>query len=270
MILNGYTLAEEASRTFANHHMTLFATAHLYNALHHMGLTNIYWDSMEHVIDAHVRPLFAGDIPTAPDTMYTRMGYRLGIRSSYRRFCTKQAFKFQSSPLGSILREYFSSPDLLATNAFYRLSEHVNIPYTSTPSPAQILSAIPAATTTLLNPMIHNVFHAPLTRICRLILSEIRTDLRDLMRDRHAYAHASAGKVGDSQDLSLTRMVLEILWDNKLVAEYMGRDGAGGFQAGGMLHCARDAFERVWRGLKEGEYPEFSDEALLDLGSEES
>lgn len=126
LILNAHALAYEAAIAFTNHHASIFAFAHLYNALRLMELTEIKLGELEHVIVDQMGPIFAGELPTTPETMYSRFSYRLGLRTSSRRFNEKQPWKLQSSAIvKSVMVDLFASkehPDKI----FYQLEEQLN------------------------------------------------------------------------------------------------------------------------------------------------
>jgi hypothetical protein len=48
----------------ANHHLSALTAAHLHNGLRQMNLTHTRGLEMEKVIEIHLGPIFAGDIPT--------------------------------------------------------------------------------------------------------------------------------------------------------------------------------------------------------------
>lgn len=77
LVLKLAVLQEEAGIDLANHHMSIMAVAHLYNALRKLQLTSIEWPEMERIIELHSQALFANDIPDDPEAMFHRYNYRL-------------------------------------------------------------------------------------------------------------------------------------------------------------------------------------------------
>lgn len=70
---------EAAGLCIANTHLTIFTTAHLYNALRKMGVTDINWPAMNRVIDVHKATIFANDIPRTSQEILRRLQYRTGL-----------------------------------------------------------------------------------------------------------------------------------------------------------------------------------------------
>ena len=66
----------------ANHQLTIFATAHLYNALQQTNIIQGKWPEMDRIIEVHIGQLFAGALPKKPSECHTRLSVRLGASAS--------------------------------------------------------------------------------------------------------------------------------------------------------------------------------------------
>ncbi|KAK2765534.1 hypothetical protein FQN54_008388 [Arachnomyces sp. PD_36] len=111
LILNIAVLIEEAGVSLTNHQLSIFTTAHLYNALHQVGVCKARWPVLEIFIQKNMGPLFADDIPTTPETFYSRLKYRLREYTygpGGRRFDKKGRGKVHGSPAAQTLRGFFS------------------------------------------------------------------------------------------------------------------------------------------------------------------
>lgn len=82
---------EAAGLCIANTHMTIFTTAHLYNALRRMGVTDLHWPEMDRVIDVHKATIFANDMPHTSQEILRRLQYRTGMAPKAK--WTKKAAK---------------------------------------------------------------------------------------------------------------------------------------------------------------------------------
>lgn len=111
---------EMAGITFANHHLTIFAMAHLYNILQQTKVIQGKWPDLDRIIQLHIGQLFAGQLPTKPSECHTRLSIRMGTtasafarnqrasKSSSRTVGKgmKHLPKFALSESSEILREY--------------------------------------------------------------------------------------------------------------------------------------------------------------------
>lgn len=73
---------EKAGIAFANHHLTIFAMAHLYNVLQQMKLIECKWPELDRIIQLHIGQLFTGQLPTRPSECHTRLSIRIGTTAS--------------------------------------------------------------------------------------------------------------------------------------------------------------------------------------------
>lgn len=73
---------EIAGIRLANHHLTIFAVAHLYNALQQANVVRGKWPELDKIIQLHIGQLFAGKLPTKPSECHTRLSVRMGASAS--------------------------------------------------------------------------------------------------------------------------------------------------------------------------------------------
>ena len=73
---------EIAGIKLANHHLTIFAVAHLYNALQQTNVVRGKWPELDKIIQLHIGQLFAGKLPTKPSECHTRLSVRMGASAS--------------------------------------------------------------------------------------------------------------------------------------------------------------------------------------------
>lgn len=70
---------EQAGISLANHHVSIFVVAHLYNALRQLEVLEERWPDIEQIIDLHIKTLFAGQLPTTPKDLHSRFSLQLGV-----------------------------------------------------------------------------------------------------------------------------------------------------------------------------------------------
>ena len=73
---------EKADITFANHQLTIFAMAHLYNLLQQTKVIQGKWPELDRIIQLHIGQLFAGQLPTRPSECHTRLSMRMGTTAN--------------------------------------------------------------------------------------------------------------------------------------------------------------------------------------------
>ena len=73
---------EIAGIRLANHHLTIFAVAHLYNALQQADVVRGKWPELDKIIQLHIGQLFAGKLPTKLSECHTRLSVRMGASAS--------------------------------------------------------------------------------------------------------------------------------------------------------------------------------------------
>lgn len=114
LLLDVALMVEDAGVSLANHHLSIFGTAHLYNALMQLGICETHWPEMDRIIDLHQGSIFADDIPTSGRDMVARFAYRTGIAAiNSRRFHAKQPWKFQTTAATQTLRKFFMANESL-------------------------------------------------------------------------------------------------------------------------------------------------------------
>ena len=69
---------EKAGIAFANHHLTIYAMAHLYNILQQTRTAQGRWLELDRIIQLYIGQLFAGQLPTKPSECHTRLSIRMG------------------------------------------------------------------------------------------------------------------------------------------------------------------------------------------------
>ncbi|KAF2498189.1 hypothetical protein BU16DRAFT_615270 [Lophium mytilinum] len=112
LLLDVAAMVEEAGVALANHHLSIFCVAHLYNALRRFGLLDVNWPDLERIIELHKGAIFANDIPSISNEMVARFSYRTGLSTpNSRRFETKKPWKFQTTPATQALRGFFGTKE---------------------------------------------------------------------------------------------------------------------------------------------------------------
>ena len=72
---------EASGITLSNRYESIFLVANVYNAGIQTGLLDGPWAELDTVIDLHKQSLFAGEVPTTPREMYSRMRIKLHINA---------------------------------------------------------------------------------------------------------------------------------------------------------------------------------------------
>ncbi|KAK5692860.1 hypothetical protein LTR97_010336 [Elasticomyces elasticus] len=107
---------EEAGIALANHHMTIFATAHLYNALKQLHVIDIEWPALDRIIALQVGPIFAGqrpgDVPKTPQAIQSHLELRVGLKSNQKLFDKKMPWRLQVCGAGVAMRTQLVSEDM--------------------------------------------------------------------------------------------------------------------------------------------------------------
>jgi hypothetical protein len=115
---------EEAGVALANHHLSIFATAHLYNALRQLQVIDFQWPAIDRIIDIHIGPIFANSLPTTPDKMQSHFELRVGLKSACSNFNKKMPWKIHPIPAGKGLRQLLVQD---RKHAIYELEEGVQM-----------------------------------------------------------------------------------------------------------------------------------------------
>jgi hypothetical protein len=258
VLLNLAAMTEEAGVALANHHLSIFAAAHLYNAWRQMDLTRIRWPEMDKIIENHIGPIFAGDIPTTPEAMLSRMSYRLGMLSNSKLYDKKNPWKIHSTPVTRTLMQFFESKEPLE-RTLHQLEEQIHTKEQSLVTrrqsnsqvsqqktnsrrhltPLQFISKLEKYIPNVLPDM--NIDYITLTKTCNELLRCIRTALRRKLNVRYD----SQQTPGDSNDHGLSLMVLAIVLENGNAATSTLRGET--FGGGPQLRVAWEMFEEFWR-----------------------
>ena len=69
---------EKGGITFANHRLTIFAMAHLYDLVQQTKVIQGEWPELDGIIQLHISQLFAGQLPTRPSECHSRLSIRMG------------------------------------------------------------------------------------------------------------------------------------------------------------------------------------------------
>lgn len=246
---------EEAGIALANHHMSIFAMAHLYNAFQQLGATEIKWPGMDRIIDLHVNPLFANAIPKTPSECQRRIAYRTNATGIDRNFERKQPWKLRAGAASASLRQLLENSNsiehaLLQLEA--QIEEHATsqLPFrkkknnissrgrTRQLNPSQIMSRFQQYLPIVLQDM--ELDYITLTKTCNALLKTIRSTLRDEL----GLWIPSSQQSEDSYDHSIITVVQLILdADQKSAAAHMRRRDVSVFRGGAEMRTACRAFE---------------------------
>jgi len=247
LLLSQMVSTEALGIALANHHVSIFAVAHLYNALRNMDLIDFAWPDLERIIALQAGPIFANDIPTTPQEMRARFYFRLGgINGSMTRwrFDDKTMAKkdLTISPASTLLLEFFQAKQPLEKTV-YQLQERIE----KTKATRSTVSRNTAGSVSLLSQRKfidqledfakaaiseREIPYLGLAKLCVHLLNMIRSDL-----EHKGYRMPPKSIPGSSFNDSLILMVGEILKDNCT----MNKKGPGG-----MLQVAATDFEMFW------------------------
>lgn len=125
------SLIEEAGVALANHHRSIFCTAHLYNALKQLEITEAVWPEMENIIDLHCKSIFANDIPKTPDDIFRRFAYRTGLSRFSKNFNKNETRKMRASTASKSLKQLFENKGRVEDALLQledQVSEHITQP----------------------------------------------------------------------------------------------------------------------------------------------
>ncbi|MCJ1453627.1 hypothetical protein MMC28_003974 [Mycoblastus sanguinarius] len=112
MMFNVALDMEKAGIALANHQLTIFAIAHLYNALQQANIIQGRWPELDKIIHMHIGQLFAGQLPTKPKDCRSQLSVRLGTSANAfarNRRVTKKPSKFLGSGMKHLPK--FAFPD---------------------------------------------------------------------------------------------------------------------------------------------------------------
>ena len=224
-----YNLAirmEEVGIALANHHVSVFLIAHLYNALRQTEVVHGKWPEMEKLIEQQMGILFGGNFPKTPKEIHTRFAIHLGLSAknfARNRRPTKATMqpwaagkkagpKFLQDKTSQVFHRYFDKEPL--EQCLYRLEAvaHDNARVesmkkmmsrkflTSLQFISQVREWFPGAVSNI------QVDYITLTRTCNTLLRPIRTRISRDLDVQHPIS-----KGDDSNDAGFVIMVLDIL-----------------------------------------------------------
>lgn len=269
-------LTEDAGVALSNHHLSIFATAHLYNALRQLKYIQIGWPELDRVMELHAGPLFANDVPDTPEKFYARMAFRLGNSRPTRRLDKLQKRKMQITPASKILREYLNrnhtiegvvqqiedqlqkhmpaeSSDAVAVSSsnIQKKSNNENLRRRRL-APLQFVEVLQSYVPEILPNVTVN--YIALTKTCNALM---RT-LRQRIQDELGIEYTSMADPSDSNDHGFVFMVLKILEETKMkeqawqsMTKKKKNDGeANNFDGGRQLRLAAETVERYLTSME--------------------
>ncbi|CAJ2500219.1 Uu.00g030720.m01.CDS01 [Anthostomella pinea] len=113
-------LYHDTGLSLANHHLSIFATAHLYNALRQLHMLQDKWHVMDRIIELHKRALFADAIPTRTADMADRLKYRLD--ATRKTFFRDEKYKFNERDSFQALKSMLD-PSISNGKALYQIEQ---------------------------------------------------------------------------------------------------------------------------------------------------
>lgn len=254
---------EAAGVALANHHMSLFGVAHLYNAFQALKIIDIIWPDMERAISVHADAFFANEIPTTPQEMRTQMFFRLGIDRSMhpipdRKNEEKKYIATSSASL--LLLQFFRQTQPLETS-IYQMQEDLRQRQLKVSQPHDA-SSPHAAITPLTSLSLRTFFiqleqfataalsdaqfpYLGLTKLCIHLLQSVREAL-----EANKYPVPRRSNTDDSNDMSLILMVADLLNNNSVVWTKSGKKKE---PCKGLKLAAKE-FERMWADWQSDEF----------------
>ncbi|KAF7186998.1 hypothetical protein HII31_11607 [Pseudocercospora fuligena] len=261
--LNCGTLSLELTTTFeaagvalANHHLTVYAMAHLYNAFQQLAVTEIRWPTMEQVIDLQCNALFANDVPKTPADFYRRITYRTGLSRVSRDPSKNKIAPFRTCIASEACKKLLESQDSVEhalSQLEDQIDQRVTIPEAKKIrtgpkkalngrrrqlNPLQLLDRFERFLPVLLRDM--ELDYITLTKTCTKLLNAIKEALNaDL-----GFGLGVVREAGDSNDHGLLLMVIVILdrvekaWNVHRLSK-----SKEPFKGGVELDCAKSVFE---------------------------
>ncbi|EEP79996.1 predicted protein [Uncinocarpus reesii 1704] len=109
-LMNLYVQTGYVGIELANHSVSIFSFAHLYNAWRQMGLVEslgLEWNIIEMMMDSQIVPLFAGEFPTTPGAIASRYRYRMGRTSAGNSAFLKRRPWLFRLPAADAIRQFF-------------------------------------------------------------------------------------------------------------------------------------------------------------------
>ncbi|KAK4949146.1 hypothetical protein LTR10_012519 [Elasticomyces elasticus] len=212
---------EEAGIALANHHMTIFATAHLYNALKQLHVIDIEWPALDRIIALQVGPIFAGqrpgDVPKTPQAIQSHLELRVGLKSNQKLFDKKMPWKLQVCGAGVAMRTQLVSEDM-RIHASHMIQDDWLAdlePKTKYNKPRRHVSLVQFVKefSDVMPHLVRDIRidYIGLTKICKGLMTAIRVKMFTELRINYP----SMKKPEESNDHGPVFMVLEILTESR-------------------------------------------------------
>ncbi|KXT03455.1 hypothetical protein AC578_1633 [Pseudocercospora eumusae] len=253
------TTLEAAGVALANHHLTIFAMAHLYNAFQQLTVTDIRWPTMGQVMHVQCNALFANDVPKTPADFYRRISYRTGLSRVSRDPSKNKIAPFRTCIASEACKKLLESTDTVE-HALAQLEDQIDRRVTISSeksiitgpkkvvngrrrqlNPLQLLDRFERFLPILLRDM--ELDYITLTKTCTKLLNAIKRALNAKL----GFGLGVVREAGDSNDHGLLLMVIVIL-DRVEKAWNVHRLSKSNepFQGGAELQCARLVFEEFF------------------------
>lgn len=115
----------DAGLSLANHHLSIFATAHLYNALRQLRMLpdTTRWPLMERIMELHKRAIFADLIPTRTRDIADRLSYRLDVKNKQKRFYEDEKYKLREPSSTQVLRSMLDT-EAPSSRVLWQIEHH--------------------------------------------------------------------------------------------------------------------------------------------------
>jgi hypothetical protein len=114
-----------AGLDLANHHLSIFAVAHVYNDVRQLKLLEQSCPIMDRIIELHRRAIFADVVPSTLEDIKARMKYRVG-HSKDRGDKTQPQYFMQIPKLSETLSLLLDSDDTDQARALLEMEGHMN------------------------------------------------------------------------------------------------------------------------------------------------
>jgi hypothetical protein len=197
-----------AGLDLANHHLSIFAVAHLYNAVRQLKLLEQPWPIMDRIIELHKRAIFADVVPSTLEYIKARMKYRVG-HGKDRRSKTQPQYFMQIPKLSETLSLLLDSDDTDQARALLEMERHMNDTArhggvsSGTPDLGQTAKGQTNLRRTVGGALEDiSIDYATLTNQCHWLLGDMRKyrDLELRLRDRPSAFEDVSTQAGDHFD----------------------------------------------------------------------
>ena len=198
---------EKAGITLANHHCSIFAISHLYNALQQTSIMQRRWPEMDKLIDLHLGALFAGSLPKTAREFHTRFSIRMGysIKHYARNRRTKvdegrplyaqgrkEGPQLSCDATSDIFRQFFDASKEPMDRCLYQLETLIQESKNSVSkkmlmrrqlTPLQFLTQVQDWLSDAISNM--SIDYITLTRTCNMLLRRIRSRIDERLDIQH-------------------------------------------------------------------------------------